>query len=90
MNPARPGETRGDVRRINPKYARFLLPAVMATVMSLVMSLVETIARLGFTPNLVPAWLASFAIGVVVAVPTGVMAAPVAQRLVGHLTDARR
>jgi hypothetical protein len=57
--------------------------------MSSVMSLVETITRLGFTPNLVQAWLTSFAIGVVVAAPTAILVAPGAQRLVGHLTTAR-
>jgi integral membrane sensor domain MASE1 len=86
MNSSRPGEAGGDVRRIDQKYARFLLPAIMATVMSLVMSLVETIVRLGFAPELVPAWLTSFAIGVVVAAPTAVLVAPCAQRLVGYLT----
>ncbi len=90
MNPARPGEARGGVLRIDPKYARLLLPAIMATVMSFVMSLVETIARLGFAPDLVSAWLTSFAIGVVVAAPTAILIAPGAQRLVGHLTGAPR
>jgi integral membrane sensor domain MASE1 len=90
MKPARQGEAGGDVRRIDPKHARLLLPAIMATVMSFVMSLVETIARLGFAPDLVPAWLASFAIGVVVAAPTAVLVAPAAQRLVGCLTGSAR
>lgn len=88
MNATRPGQTGGDARRTSPKYARLLLPAVMATVMSLVMSLVETIARLGFAPDLVGAWLTSFAIGVAVAVPTAILVAPLAQRLVGQLTGA--
>ena len=70
------------------RMARFVLPAIMATVMSFVMSLVETVARLGFAPDLVWSWLTSFAIGVVVAAPTAVLVAPLAQRLVGHLTGA--
>jgi hypothetical protein len=41
----------------------------MAIAMSFVMSLVQTVARLGFTPNLASAWLTSFAIGVAVAIP---------------------
>jgi len=60
----------------------------MAIAMSLVMSLVETIARRGLAPNLLSAWLSSFALGVVAAVPTAVLLAPGAQRLVGHLTGA--
>jgi uncharacterized membrane protein YoaK (UPF0700 family) len=87
MGPTVLGQARGDVSRIDPKYARLLLPAIMATVMSLVMSLVDTIVRFGFAPNVVSAWLGSFAIGVVVAAPTAILIAPAAQRLVGQLTS---
>ena len=76
--------------RLDPKYARVLLPAVMASAMSLVMSLVDTIARVGFAANLVSAWLGSFAVGVVVAAPTAILIAPAAQRLVGQLTGGQR
>ena len=76
--------------RIDPKYARVLLPAVMASAMSLVMSLVDTIVRVGFAANLVSAWLGSFAVGVVVAAPTAILIAPAAQRLVGQLTGGQR
>jgi hypothetical protein len=53
----------------------------MAIAMSLTMSLVQTIARLGFAPNLASAWLTSFAIGVAVAIPTAILIAPQARRL---------
>jgi cation transport ATPase len=71
---------RGQGRRprIDPKYSRVLLPAVMAAAMSLVMSLVDTIVR--FAPNLASAWLGSFVVVVVVAVPTAILIAPAAQR----------
>ena len=49
----------------------------MAIAMSLVMSLVQTIARLGFAPNLASVWLTSFAIGVAVAIPTAISSLPV-------------
>jgi hypothetical protein len=64
-------ETRPAGRRVNPKYAPLLVPAIMAIAMSFTMSLVQTIARLGFAPNLASAWLTSFAIGVAVAIPQG-------------------
>ena len=79
---------RAPARRLDPKYAPILVPAIMAIAMSLVMSLVETITKRGLAPNLLSAWLASFALGVVVAVPTAILLAPGAQRLVGHLTGA--
>jgi hypothetical protein len=55
-----------------------------------VTSLIETITRLGVAPNLLPAWLTSSAIGVVIAAPTAILVAPGAQRLVGYLTAAPR
>ena len=86
MNPAPPARTRPAGRRFDPKYTPFLVPAIMAIAMSFVMSLVQTIARLGFAPNLASAWLTSFAIGAAVAIPTAILVAPSARRLVGHLT----
>jgi hypothetical protein len=62
----------------------------MAIAMSFVMSFVQTIARLGFVPNLASAWLTSFAIGVTVAIPTAIIVAPRAQRLAGNLTGVPR
>jgi len=70
------GQTRPAGRRVNPKYGPLLVPAIMAIAMSFTMSLVQTIARLGFAPNLASAWLTSFAIGVAVAIPTAVLIAP--------------
>ena len=90
MTSAPPGQPRATGRRLDPKYAPILIPAIMAIAMSFVMSLVQTIARLGFTPNLASAWLTSFAIGVAVAIPTAILVAPRAQRLVGNLTGAPR
>jgi Protein of unknown function (DUF2798) len=85
-----PGEARATGQRLDPKYAPLLIPAIMAIAMSFVMSFVQTIARLGFAPNLASAWLTSFAIGVTVAIPTAILVAPHAQRLVGNLTGAPR
>src|SRR6266487_4975077 len=85
-----PGEAQATGRRLDPKYAPLLVPAIMAIAMSFVMSLVQTIARLGFTPNLASAWLTSFAIGAAVAIPTAILVAPRARRLAGHLTATPR
>ena len=94
MNPTLPAQARTPSRRLDPKYIPVLVPAVMAVAMSFVMSLVQTTVRLGFVPKLASAWLTSFAIGVVVAVPTAILVAPPARRLVGRLTgpppDRRR
>jgi len=89
MNPAPQAKARTTGRRFDPKYTPFLVPAIMAIAMSFVMSLVQTIARLGFAPNLASAWLTSFAIGAAVAIPTAILVAPSARRLAGHLTGTR-
>jgi hypothetical protein len=90
MNPHPPRAARAPARLRDPKYAPRLVLAIMAIAMSLVMSLVETIIRRGLAPNLLSAWLSLFALGVVVAVPTAVLLAPGAQRLVRHFTARRR
>ena len=87
-NPCETGWVRRP--RVDPKYSRVLLPAVMAAAMSLVMSLVHTIVSVGLAPDLLSAWLGSFAVGVVVAAPTAILIAPAAQRLVGQLTGGQR
>jgi hypothetical protein len=86
MKSPRPASSTAGGRRLDPKYAPILVPAIMALAMSFTMSLVQTIVRIGFVPGLPSAWLTSFAIGLVVAVPTAIVAAPRAQRLVRHLT----
>ena len=87
---ANPRQAASAGHRLNPKYLPLLVPAIMAIAMSLTMSLVQTIARLGFAPNLESAWLTSFAIGVAVAIPTAILIAPQAQRLAGRLTGTVR
>ena len=62
----------------------------MAIAMSFVMSLVQTIARLGFAPNLASAWLTSFAIGAAVAIPTAILVAPPAPGDWPAISPARR
>jgi hypothetical protein len=90
MNPAPQAKARPAGRRFDPKYTPLLVHAIMAIAMSFVMTLVQTIARLGFAPNLASAWLTSFAIGAAVAIPTAILVAPSARRLAGHLTGTPR
>ena len=86
VHPAHPGESKARARRVDPRYAPLLVSAIMGVVISLVVSLVETIVRLGFTAGLMPAWGTSFAVAVIVAVPTAVLVAPRAQHLVSRIT----
>jgi hypothetical protein len=90
MNPTTPAAARTAGRRLDPKYAPLLIPAITATAMSFTMSLVQTVGRLGFTASLPSAWLTSFAIGLAVAIPTAILVAPRARRLASHLTGPPR
>jgi hypothetical protein len=75
--------------RLDPKYAHLLAPAITAVAMSFTIPLVTTTVRLGFGSDLLPAWLTSFAIAVMVAIPTAIFVAPRAQRLVGVSPERR-
>ena len=90
VHQAHPGESKASARRVDPRVCTLLVSAIMAIVISLAVSLVETIVRLGFTSSLVQAWLTSFAVAVIVAVPTAVLVAPHAQRLVSRITRPPR
>ena len=90
MHPAHPGESTVTARRVDPWYGPLLVPTIMAIAISLVVSLVQAIVRGGFTPILIPAWLSSFGLGVIVAVPTAVRVAPHARHLASHLTGPPR
>lgn len=82
------GGASGRGHRLDPKYAPLLAPAITAVAMSFTISLVTTTVRLGFRSDLLSAWLTSFAIAVMVAIPTAILVAPQGQRFVGRLTGA--
>jgi Protein of unknown function (DUF2798) len=102
MDPNLPGHARAIARRLDPKFAPRLdpkfaprldpkfAPRLDPALMAVAMSLVGTITKHGLAHNLMSAWFTSFALGVVVAVPTAILLAPRVQRLVGHLTGAPR
>lgn len=90
LHPAHPREAKARARGLDPWYAPLVAPAITAIVISLAVSLVETIVRLGFTASLMPAWLTSFAVAVIVAVPTAVLVAPHAQRLASRIAGPPR
>ena len=90
VHQAHPGESKASARRVDRRYAPLLVSAIMAVVISLAVSLVETIVRFGFTPRVLPAWGISFAVAMLVAVPTAVLVAPHAQRLVSRITRPPR
>jgi hypothetical protein len=89
LGPA-PAEPTASARYIDPKYTPILVSTVMAVVMSFTMSLFQTVVRIGLVPGVLSVWLTSFAIGLVVAIPTAIVAAPRAQRLVRYLTGGPR
>jgi predicted alpha/beta hydrolase family esterase len=53
------------------------------------MSLVQTIVQLGFTDRMLHAWIPAFGLAAAIAIPTAILVAPYAQRLIRYLTTAR-
>ena len=86
MIPDPPGHAEATARRLDPKIRN--VPGPRDHGHRDVAGTDPRQAR--FPPNLVSAWLTSFAIGVVVAVPTAILVAPPVQRLVGQLTGPLR
>jgi Protein of unknown function (DUF2798) len=91
LRPSPPAEPTPSARRIDPKYTPIPVSTVTAVVMSFTMSLFQRVVRIGLVPGLLSARLTSFAIGLVVSIPTAIVAAPRAQRLARYFTgDPRR
>ena len=71
---------------INNKKAKILFGILMAGMMALAMSFVMVWINVGLNSNFFAIWMKSFGLGFLVAVPTSIIAAPIAQKLVHKLT----
>lgn len=70
----------------NNKKSKILFGVLMAGMMALAMSFVMVWINVGMTNLFFVIWMKSFALGFLVAVPTSIIAAPIAQKLVNKLT----
>ncbi len=70
----------------NNKKAKILFGILMAGMMALAMSFVMVWINVGLNSNFFAIWMKSFDLGFLVAVPTSIIAAPIAQKLVHKLT----
>ncbi|MDD2924765.1 DUF2798 domain-containing protein [Rhodoferax sp.] len=71
---------------MNPqKKFHLVFSMVMGAMMVFLMTFVITLVNLGWVPNFLSAWMRSFVIAYLVAVPVIFFTAPVARRLTGKL-----
>jgi len=70
------------------KFQHILFAIVMAILMSCVMSLVITVFNVGLPSDILTRWLQAWSFGFVVALPTVMLIAPVARRLVALMIRA--
>lgn len=70
------------------KFQHILFAIVMAILMSCVMSFVITVFNVGFPSDILTRWLHAWSFGFVVALPTVMLIAPVARRLVALMIRA--
>lgn len=68
--------------KLQKKYAAYIFATIMAIAMGFFMSFFLTWINTGFTNNFILRWLKSFALGVLIAFPTSLIVAPIAQRIV--------
>ena len=68
---------------MNKKFAPFLFAAIMAVSMGFMMSLFITLVNKGLGDGFLLWWIRSFGVSVVIAFPTSMIIAPIAQKIVG-------
>jgi len=68
------------------KKSKILFGIFMAGMMALAMSFVMVWINVGMNSHFFFIWMKSFGLGFIVAVPTSIITAPIAQRLVNKLT----
>ncbi|OMH33986.1 DUF2798 domain-containing protein [Motiliproteus sp. MSK22-1] len=73
---------------ISKKYAQLVFVTIMGLSMSAIMSFAFTAFRSGFNGSFFVAWMESFILGGIIAIPTAMVVAPLAQKLVRRITVA--
>ena len=71
---------------LTEKQSKIVFGTLMAFFMALAMSFVMVLINVGMVQTFFPIWMKSFAIGFTVAVPTSMVAAPIAQKIIKKLT----
>ena len=75
--------------KVDKKYAPYLFATIMAVAMGALMSFCFTAINTGINTGFLFRWLKSFGVGFVVAFPTSLLIAPVAQKIVTRLTSGK-
>ena len=71
---------------LTEKQSKIVFGTLMAFFMALAMSFVMVLINVGMVQTFFPIWMKSFAICFTVAVPSSMVAAPIAQKIIKKLT----
>jgi hypothetical protein len=64
---------------------KFIFAVIMSIFMGLFMSFFMTMVNIGFPDHFLMSWMRAFAIGIVVALPTALLIAPLAHKIASFL-----
>ena len=67
--------------------ARLLFGLIMSSMMAFTMSFIMTFIHVGWVDNFLLIWLRGFAIGLIVAFPTSLVAVPLAKKIISKLNE---
>ena len=68
------------------KYSPLLFATLMGATMSFIMSLTLTLINVGFVSSFFQIWFRAFTMSFIVSIPTALIVAPVAQKIVAGVT----
>jgi hypothetical protein len=72
------------------RSAPFLFASIMAVAMGFMMSLFVTLVNTGLTSRFSLMWMRAIAVSVAIALPTSMLVAPFAQKLVGRIIKEQK
>jgi len=70
------------LRKLNPRWASILTPAIQAFVMTFFVTGIATFRAIGLPPDFVGRWMGAWPIAFVIAAPIAILVLPLAQKLV--------
>ncbi|MDU8923906.1 DUF2798 domain-containing protein [Pasteurellaceae bacterium LIM206] len=70
---------------LNRKWQKWIRMITTAFLMSMVMSFGMCLVRIGFKPEFIPAWLQSWPVGFLIAIPAAMMAPKIIEPILNHI-----
>lgn len=75
------------MKKLPPKAMHIVMPFLLSVLMSCIISFVSTAKAIGFSPELLTAWLKAWGISWLVAFPTVMVVLPLVRKIAGVLVE---